>query len=296
MAGRHSRIGGRQTGGMSEFVTRFAPSPTGYLHLGHACSAFHVWDAARAANGRVLLRIEDIDQTRCRPEYEAAILEDLQWLGLDWDGPVRRQSDHFDDYEATITDLRMRGLVYRCFRTRREIAAAMPAGARPDEWGFRGRPLPASEEEKRLARGEAFAWRLSLAAARDALGPRYERLGYVDESNGTPRRVPADPAPFGDVVLGRKETPASYHLACCHDDALQGVTHVIRGEDIREMTSVHALLQALMDWPQPVYRFHALILGPDGKKLSKRAGDRGLRAWRDEGKTPDDLRRMTGLP
>jgi glutamyl-Q tRNA(Asp) synthetase len=281
---------------MSEFVTRFAPSPTGYLHLGHACSAFHVWDAARAANGRVLLRIEDIDRTRCRPEYEAAILEDLQWLGLDWDGPVRRQSDHFDDYEATITDLRMRGLVYRCFRTRREIAAAMPAGARPDEWGFRGRPLPTSEEEKRLARGDAFAWRLSLAAARDALGLRYERLGYIDESNGTPRRVPADPAPFGDVVLGRKETPASYHLACCHDDALQGVTHVIRGEDIREMTSVHALLQALMDWPQPVYRFHALILGPDGKKLSKRAGDRGLRAWRDEGKTPDDLRRMTGLP
>jgi len=296
MAVRHSRIGGRQTGGMSEFVTRFAPSPTGYLHLGHACSAFHVWDAARAANGRVLLRIEDIDQTRYRPEYEAAILEDLQWLALDWDGPVRRQSDHFDDYEATITDLRMRGLVYRCFRTRREIAAAMPAGARPDEWGFRGRPLPESEEEKRLARGEAFAWRLSLAAARDALGPRYERLGYIDESNGTPRQVTADPAPFGDVVLGRKETPASYHLACCHDDALQGVTHVIRGEDIREMTSVHALLQALMDWPQPVYRFHPLILGPDGKKLSKKAGDRGLRAWRDEGKTPNDLRRMTGLP
>lgn len=281
---------------MTEFVTRFAPSPTGYLHLGHACSAFHVWDAARDANGRVLLRIEDIDQTRCRLEYETAILEDLKWLGLEWDGPVRRQSDHFNDYDAVLQDLRGRGLVYRCFRIRREIAAAMPAGGRPDEWWFVGRPLPALEEETRLARGDAFAWRLSLSAAREVLGPRYASLTYVDESTGTARAVPADPKPFGDVVLGRKETPASYHLACCHDDALQGVTHVIRGEDIREMTSVHALLQALMDWPQPVYRFHPLVLGPDGKKLSKRAGDRGLRAWRDEGKTPDDLRRMTGLP
>ncbi|KCZ85029.1 glutamyl-Q tRNA(Asp) ligase [Hyphomonas adhaerens MHS-3] len=279
---------------MTDFVTRFAPSPTGYLHLGHACSAFHVWDAARAAGGQVLLRIEDIDQTRCRPEYEAEILEDLTWLGLEWTGPVRRQSEHFDEYEAVLQNLRRRGLVYRCFRTRREIAAAMPAGARPDEGGFVGRPLPASEEDARIARGEAYALRLSLAAARDALGPRYTRLSYLDESTGAARAVPADPRPFGDVVLGRKETPASYHLACCHDDALQGVTHVIRGEDIREMTAVHALLQALMDWPQPVYRFHPLILGPDGKKLSKRAGDRGLRAWRDEGKTPDDLRRMTG--
>jgi len=283
-------------GGMGEFVTRFAPSPTGYLHLGHAASAFHVWDATRAAGGKVLLRIEDIDRTRCRPEYETAILEDLAWMGLAWDGPVRRQSDHFPEYAAVLEQLQARGLLYRCFRTRREIAAALPAGANPDEAGFTGRPLPASEEETRLARGHAFAWRLSLAAARDTLGPRYSQLSYLDETGGTVRAVQADPAPFGDVVLGRKETPASYHLACCHDDALQGVTHVIRGEDIREMTAVHALLQALMDWPQPVYRFHPLILGPDGRKLSKRAGDRGLRAWRDEGKTPDDLRRMTGTP
>lgn len=280
---------------MGEFVTRFAPSPTGYLHLGHACSAFQVSQGARAANGRVLLRIEDIDQTRCRPEYETAILEDLTWLGLAWDGPVRRQSDHFADYEAILEQLRQRGLIYRCFRTRREIAAALPAGANPDEAGFTARPLPASEEESRLARGDAYAWRLSLAAARDALGPRYQRLNYIDETDGTGRSVAADLRPFGDVVLGRKETPASYHLACCHDDALQGVTHVIRGEDIREMTAIHTLLQALMDWPQPVYRFHALVLGPDGKKLSKRSGDRGLRAWRDEGKTRDDLRRMTGI-
>ncbi|HPE47986.1 MAG TPA: tRNA glutamyl-Q(34) synthetase GluQRS [Hyphomonas sp.] len=281
---------------MSNFVTRFAPSPTGYLHLGHAASAFHVWDAARAAGGPVLLRIEDIDRTRCRPEYEAAILEDLAWLRLDWAPPLRRQSDHFDEYQAVLDTLRARGLLYRCFRTRREIAAALPAGADPDETGFIGRPLPEAEERSRLARGHAFAWRLSLAAARDALGPRFAGLSYVDESSGTARRVPADPAPFGDVVLARKETPASYHLACCHDDALQGITHVIRGEDIREMTAVHALLQALMDWPQPVYRFHPLVLGPDGKKLSKRSGDRGLRAYRDEGMTPDDLRRLTGLP
>jgi glutamyl-Q tRNA(Asp) synthetase len=280
---------------MGEFTTRFAPSPTGYLHLGHACSAFHVWQGAQAENGRVLLRIEDIDQTRCRPEYETAILEDLSWLGLAWDGPVRRQSDHFADYEAVLEQLRQRGLIYRCFRTRREIAAALPAGADPDAAGFTARPLPASEEESRLERGHAFAWRLSLAAARDALGPRYQRLAYIDETDGTARSVAADLRPFGDVVLGRKETPTSYHLACCHDDALQGITHVIRGEDIREMTAIHALLQALMDWPQPVYRFHTLILGPDGKKLSKRSGDRGLRAWRDEGKTPDDLRRMTGI-
>jgi len=280
---------------MGEFVTRFAPSPTGYLHLGHAASAFHVWDAARQAGGRVLLRLEDIDRTRCRPEYDAAILEDLEWLGLHWDGPVRRQSEHFGEYQAVLAGLQARGLVYRCFRTRREIAAALPAGADPDEAGFTGRPLPPAEEESRLARGHAFAWRLSLAAAKDTLGPRYKALHYIDESSGTARTMAADPARYGDVVLGRKETPTSYHLACCHDDALQGITHVIRGQDIREMTAVHALLQALMDWPQPVYRFHPLVMGPDGKKLSKRAGDRGLRAWRDEGKTPDELRRMTGL-
>ncbi|MCA8901354.1 MAG: tRNA glutamyl-Q(34) synthetase GluQRS [Hyphomonas sp.] len=280
---------------MTEFRTRFAPSPTGYLHLGHAASAFYVWDAARAAGGEVRLRIEDIDRTRCRPEYETAILEDLKWLGCDWTGPVRRQSEHFDDYARVLDQLQARGLLYRCFRTRREIAAALPAGADPDEAGFTGRPLPEAEEARRLERGLPFAWRLSLAAARDALGPRYGQLSYTEETPSGPRAVRADPARFGDVVLARKETPASYHLACCHDDALQGITQVIRGEDIRDMTAVHVLLQALMDWPVPVYRFHPLVLGPDGKKLSKRAGDRGLRAYREEGMTPDDLRRLAGL-
>jgi len=278
---------------MTGFVTRFAPSPTGHLHLGHAASAFHVWDAAREAGGRVLLRLEDIDQTRCRPEYEASILADLAWLGLDWSGPVRRQSEHFDDYARVLDALQARGLIYRCFKTRREIAAALPAGADPDDAPFIGKPLAPQDEARHLALGHAFAWRLSLRTARAALGDRYTALDYTEKTASGARTVRANPAAFGDVVLARKDTPASYHLACCHDDALQGITHVIRGEDIREMTSLHVLLQALMDWPVPVYRFHPLVLGPDGKKLSKRAGDKGLSVYKEEGMTPGDIRAMT---
>mgnify|MGYP003669942014 FL=1 len=278
---------------MASFVTRFAPSPTGHLHLGHAASAFHVWDAARAAGGTVKLRLEDIDQTRCRPEYEASILADLKWLGLNWSGPVRRQSEPFDEYARVLDALQERGLIYRCFKTRREITAAMPAGVDPDEAAFVSKPLAPDEEAERLARGHAFAWRLSLRAAETELGARYASLAFTEETADGTRSVPANPAAFGDVVLARKDTPASYHLACCHDDALQQITHVIRGEDIREMTSVHVLLQALMDWPTTVYRFHLLVPGPDGKKLSKRAGDKGLSAYRDEGMTPGDIRAMT---
>jgi len=241
------------------------------------------------------LRLEDIDQTRCRPIYEASIIQDLEWLGLAWDGEIRRQSDHFGEYAAILEQLRARGLVYRCFRTRREIAAALPAGADPDMAGYTGKPLPYDEEARLIRSGHAFAWRLSLRAARDTLGERFDSLSYREFSSEGTREVPADPTPFGDVVLARKDTPASYHLACCHDDALQGVTHVIRGEDIREMTAVHALLQALMEWPQPLYRFHPLIMGPDDRKLSKRAGDRGLLAWREDGKTPEDIRAMAGF-
>lgn len=273
--------------------TRFAPSPTGRLHLGHAASAFAVWDAARAEGGEVLLRIEDIDQTRCRPEYETAILEDLAWLGLGWTGAVRRQSAHFADYSAILNDLRARELVYRCFLTRREIAARLPAGADPDEGGLVSRPLPAGEEADRLAHNAPFAWRLSLDAARRVLGPAYAGLAYTEWTEAGTREVAARPDRFGDVILARKDTPASYHLACCHDDALQGVTHIIRGEDLREVTAIHALLQALMDWPRPLYRFHPLILGPDGKKLSKRFGDKSLGDYRREGMTPDDIRAMT---
>lgn len=278
---------------MSDYITRFAPSPTGRLHLGHAVSAFNVWAAAAAADGTVRLRIEDIDQTRCRPEYEAAILEDLAWLGLSWQGPLRRQSDHFADYRAVLDTLEGRGLIYRCFRTRREIAASLPAGADPDDAGFVGRPLCASEEAERLAHNAAFAWRLSLDTARRELAHGWSDLHYLEQTISGLKRVAADPAPLGDVVLARKDTPASYHLACCHDDALQGISHVVRGEDLREVTTVHTLLQALLGWPKPVYRFHPLLLGTDGKKLSKRNADKSLAEYRAEGMTPDDIRAMT---
>lgn len=273
--------------------TRFAPSPTGRLHLGHAASAFAVWDAAAAADGAVLLRIEDIDQTRCRPVYETEILEDLAWLGLRWTGDVRRQSAHFGDYDRALNALRARGLVYRCFLTRREIAARLPAGADPDEGGLVSHPLSAADETERLTHNAPFAWRLSLAAARAALGARYGGLHYTEDTGSGRIAVPAHTERFGDVVLARKDTPTSYHLACCHDDALQGITHVVRGEDLRDVTAIHVLLQALMDWPSPVYRFHPLILGPDGKKLSKRFGSKTLRDYRAEGMTPDDIRAMT---
>lgn len=275
------------------FRTRFAPSPTGRLHLGHAASAFAVWDAARAAGGEVYLRIEDIDQTRCRAPFEAAILEDLAWLGLEWTGTVRRQSDHFDDYTTVLNDLRARELVYRCFLTRREIAARLPAGADPDEGGLVSRPLTPEDEAARLAHGQPFAWRLSMEAARRALGDRFGALTYRQWTPDGMQDAPARPERFGDVVLARKDTPASYHLACCHDDALQGITDIVRGEDLHAVTGIHALLQALMDWPRPTYRFHPLILGPDGKKLSKRFGSKTLRDYRAEGMTPDDIRAMT---
>lgn len=279
---------------MAEFRTRFAPSPTGRLHLGHAASAFAVWDEAAAIGAEVLLRIEDIDQIRCRPEYETGILEDLAWLGLGWSGEVRRQSEHFADYEAALNQLRARGLVYRCFLTRREIAARLPAGADPDEGGLVSHPLPPDEEAHRLTHHAPFAWRLSLSAAREVLGSEFDRLAYTVWADRKGLRIePARPERFGDVVLARKDTPTSYHLACCHDDALQGITHIIRGEDLREVTSVHTLLQALMGWPQPVYHFHPLILGPDGKKLSKRFGDKSLSDYRKEGMTADDIRAMT---
>lgn len=239
------------------------------------------------------LRIEDIDQTRCRPEFEASLLEDLAWLGLDWSGEVRRQSDHFADYSTVLNALRAQGLVYRCFLTRREIAARLPAGADTDEGGLVSHPLGRAEEAERLAHNAPYAWRLSLDAARDTLGPLFRDLAYAEWTQTGPRTTPARPDRFGDVVLARKDTPASYHLACCHDDALQGVTHVIRGEDLREVTAIHVLLQALMGWPSPVYRFHPLILGPDGKKLSKRFGDKSLTDYRKEGMTPDDIRAMT---
>lgn len=271
------------------FVTRFAPSPTGYLHLGHAFSALTAYDAAREAGGRFLLRVEDIDQGRVRPEFEAAIFEDLAWLGLAWEEPVRRQSEHMAEYEAALQGLIDRELVYRDFRTRREIAEAIASAPHGESSEvFIGGALPPDEEKAKLGAGEPFAWRLSLKKARAALGPAYFALVFEDETG----RVRAEPDKLGDVVLARKDFPASYHLASVWDDALQGVTHVIRGEDLRESAHLHVLLQKLLDLPQPVYRHHKLILGPDGKRLAKRDQAATLRALRESGTTPADVRAM----
>lgn len=274
------------------FVTRFAPSPTGMLHLGHAFSALTAFDAAQAAGGRFLLRIEDIDQGRVRPEFEEAIYEDLAWLGLTWEGPVRRQSEHMIEYARALQTLIDRQLVYRCFRTRKEIAdaiASAPHGA--SEEAFRGEALPADEEASKLEAGESFAWRLSLKKARAALGPAYFALVFEDETGP----VRAEPDRHGDVVLARKDFGASYHLASVWDDAQQGVTHVIRGEDLREAAHLHVLLQKLLDLPQPVYRHHRLIMGEDGKRLAKRDQAATLRALRESGKTATDVRALLGV-
>ena len=268
-------------------VTRFAPSPTGHLHLGHAFSALTAF--ATAQGGRFLLRIEDLDRGRCRPEFESAILEDLAWLGVQWEEPVRRQSDNMAEYARALDKLIARGLVYRCFRTRREIAAE--SAAAPHGMGeiFSGGPAP--DEAARLDAGEAFAWRLSLDRCRDALGARWSRLAF--DADGA--RVAAEPDRLGDVILARKEFPASYHLASVWDDALVGVTLVVRGEDLREAAHLHVLLQALLDLPTPTYRHHRLIYGADGKRLAKRDTARTLRRLRESGVTAADVRAMMGL-
>jgi glutamyl-Q tRNA(Asp) synthetase len=274
------------------FVTRFAPSPTGYLHLGHAFSALTAFDAARAAGGRFVLRIEDIDQGRTRPEFEGAIYEDLEWLGLAWEQPVRRQSEHMAEYEKVLQGLIDRQLVYRCFRTRKEVAEAIASAPHGEaEEAFRGEALAPDEEAAKLAAGEAFAWRLSLKKARSALGPAYFALVFEDETGP----VRAEPERRGDVVLARKDFGASYHLASVWDDALAGVTHVIRGEDLREAAHLHVLLQKLLELPQPIYRHHRLILGNDAKRLAKRDQAATLRALREGGASPADVRAKVGL-
>ena len=256
-------------------VTRFAPSPTGHLHLGHAFAALTAFEAS--TGGRFLLRIEDTDRTRCKPEFETSILDDLAWLGLRWETPVRRQSEHMADYRRVLDRLIATGLVYRDFRTRREIMAEIPNAPHGPVEVVRGGP--ALDEAARLAAGEAFAWRLSPDRARDADGA-WTR---------------ADPERLGDAILARKEFPASYHLASVWDDALQGVTLVVRGEDLREAAHLHVLLQTLLDLPTPAYNHHRLILGADGKRLAKRDHAATLRSLRDAGKTPADVRAMVGL-
>ena len=283
-----------------DFTTRFAPSPTGHLHLGHAFSALTAFDAARAAGGRFILRLEDIDTTRCRPEYEDAIYEDLAWLGLEWERPVRRQSEHFAAYQAALEALIGRGLVYRCFKTRKEIMEEMSRAPHGPGEVYLGpeTPMSAEEEAERLERGEPFAWRLSVAACRDALGEAFARLSYVEESAEAPGGAgvkPADPFVTGDVVLGRKDVGTAYHLAVVHDDALQGVTHVIRGVDLVEATHVQTLLYALFDRPQPVYRHHRLLTDENGRRFAKRDKSLTLRALREAGETSSTIRGMCGL-
>jgi glutamyl-Q tRNA(Asp) synthetase len=280
------------------FVTRFAPSPTGRLHRGHAFSALTAWSAARQAGGRFLLRIEDTDFTRCRPEYEAAVIEDLTWLGLDWETPVRRQSEHRADYDAALDHLRDLGVLYRCFRTRKELMAL--AGMAPhaddpaDALAFAGGPISPDEEADRLAAGQPFAWRLSLAAARDRLGG-FDGLIWHEEGTAEPGVKTATPGTLGDMVLGRKDIGAGYVIASVVDDALQGVTHVIRGEDLTPTTSIQRVLQALLDLPTPIYRHHPLLLGPDGKRYAKRDGAVTLAALREGGMTAEGLRAELGF-
>jgi glutamyl-Q tRNA(Asp) synthetase len=273
-------------------VTRFAPSPTGLLHLGHAHSALFAEALARAAGGRFLLRIEDIDTARCRPEFEAAITRDLAWLGLVWETPIRRQSAHFADYRAALDQLAAMGLLYPCFCTRAEIAAEIAhAGHAPH--GPEGALYPGacralSNDERRRRMAEPHALRLNVAKAAVMVGD----LFWTDRERGTLR---ADPARFGDVVLARKDVPTSYHLAVTLDDHLQGVTLVTRGEDLFEATHVHRLLQALLNLNVPEYHHHRLLTGTDGKRFAKRDRSLTLESLREAGHSPADVRRMAGF-
>jgi len=287
---------------MTSHVFRFAPSPNGYLHLGHALSALRNFDLARAAGGRFLLRIEDIDAARCRPDYEQAIYDDLAWLGITWEQPVRRQSAHFDEYGAALARLDAMGLVYPSFESRGEIARLVAARETHAPWPrdpdgaplYPGdaRALAPSERRRRMEAGDPYALRLDMAAAIARTGAlSWGETGAESEAGS----VAAAPQMWGDVVLARKETPTSYHLAVVVDDARQRVTHVVRGQDLFWSTSVHRVLQALLDLPAPSYHHHRLILDAEGKKLSKSTRATALRALRESGATAADIRRMVGL-
>jgi glutamyl-Q tRNA(Asp) synthetase len=277
------------------FVTRFAPSPTGLLHRGHAFSALRAFEAARAAGGRFLLRIEDIDPGRCRPEFAEAIVQDLAWLGLDWDGPVRVQSKHLPEYRVALDALAERGLLYPCFCTRAEILAEVAASAgapHAPDGGLRYpgscRLLSTQQRQTRIAAGERFALRLDMEQALAvAPGP----LCFEEAGEGV---IACDPAQFGDVVLARKDAPASYHFCVTHDDALQGVTLVTRGLDLKPATHLHRLLQALMGWPVPRYAHHRLLTNASGRRLAKRDKAATVRDLRAAGSTPEAVRKLAG--
>jgi glutamyl-Q tRNA(Asp) synthetase len=274
-------------------VFRFAPSPNGELHLGHAYSALLDFEMARQAGGRFLLRIEDIDRARCRPEYEAGIHRDLALLGISWEVPVRRLSQHFADYAAALRKLEAMGLVYPAFLSRAEIAAAA-TGRDPDGaplYPGVDRDLDPDEAAQRIAAGAPYAMRLRMDEAAERARP----LAWTETGEAATVAVDADPRAWGDVVLARKETPTSYHLSVVVDDAMQGVTHVVRGRDLFHATSVHVLLQRLLGLPTPVYHHHRLVTDAGGRKLSRSDRDTSLRALREAGATSDDMRRMVGL-
>ena len=286
-------------------VFRFAPSPNGTLHLGHAYSALLNFDLARAGGGRFLLRIEDIDPTRCKPEFEAAIYEDLAWLGIAWETPVRRQSEHLGEYRRALDQLAGLGLVYPSFESRAEIARLVAERKARGVWPRdpdgaplypgNARQFAPEERMRRIESGAPYALRLDMTAACARAGD----LAWLEQGEGPDGEtgaVAARPQAWGDVILARKETPTSYHLSVVIDDALQGVTEVVRGQDLFWSTSVHRLLQALLGLPQPAYRHHRLVLDGEGRKLSKSSQATGLRELRAEGATPADIRRLVGLP
>ncbi len=286
---------------MAPPIFRFAPSPNGELHLGHACSALVGYDLARTHGGRFLLRIEDIDVTRCRPEYEAQMLDDLAWLGLQWEEPVRRQSEHFAIYAQALRRLEALGLLYPCFASRSEIADAV-AGSKAEHprdpdgaplYPGLHRGLSAGEIEQRKARGEPFALRLDMGraltlATQKTGGP----ITFTEVGPEGPRTIVAEPARWGDAVIARKDVPTSYHLAVVVDDALQGVTHVTRGQDLFAATDIHRLLQVLLALPEPLYHHHRLMTDAAGRKLSKSHKAQSLRSLRAEGVTPADIRAL----
>jgi glutamyl-Q tRNA(Asp) synthetase len=286
-------------------VFRFAPSPNGHLHLGHAYSALLNFDFARRTGGRFLLRIEDIDVTRCRPEFETAIYEDLAWLGIAWETPVRRQSEHLSEYRDAVEKLAAEGLVYPSFESRGEIARLVaqreveaPWPRDPDGtplYPGAAKSLPADQRARLVKSGALYALRLDIAAARARAGD-LAWLEHGEGPDGETGRVAARPQAWGDVILARKEAPTSYHLSVVIDDARQGVTEVVRGEDLFWSTSVHRLLQQLLGLPQPGYRHHRLVRDGEGRKLSKSTMATGLRELRAAGATPADIRRRVGLP
>jgi glutamyl-Q tRNA(Asp) synthetase len=285
-------------------VFRFAPSPNGYLHLGHACSALLNDDLARRAGGRLLLRIEDIDPARCRPEYEDAIHEDLAWLGLRWEPPVRRQSEHLADYRRALETLSAQGLVYPSFESRAEIAKLVAAREAEGPWPrdpdgaplYPGaaKQLSADERARLIESGAPYALRLDMGAGIARAG-ELTWSEHGEGPDGETGLIAAHPQAWGDVILARKETPTSYHLSVVVDDALQGITDVVRGQDLFHATSVHRLLQRLLGLPEPAYRHHRLIRDAAGLKLAKSTASTGLRELRAAGITPTDISRMVGL-